>query len=110
MRKREGEASAYWPWGQHPLNLRPRSRRINFSAMDQRQGVSVQTFEGTVEEGQIRLKGNVRLPDKTRVFVIVPDGQVEQPSRVSSPRLANRCQVADFELEVVGDPLRRTGA
>ncbi len=33
----------------------------------------VTTFQGTVENGQVRLAGNVRLPEKAKVYVVVPD-------------------------------------
>ncbi|MFN2452825.1 MAG: hypothetical protein ABR577_01250 [Pyrinomonadaceae bacterium] len=35
--------------------------------------MSVTTFQGMVENGQVRLPANVSLPEKTRVYVIVPD-------------------------------------
>ncbi len=35
--------------------------------------MSVLTFEGIVENGQIRLKTGFHLPDKTKVYVVVPD-------------------------------------
>jgi hypothetical protein len=35
--------------------------------------VSVATFSGTVEGGQVKLAGNVRLPEKAKVYVVVPD-------------------------------------
>jgi hypothetical protein len=31
------------------------------------------TFSGTVEGGQVKLAANVRLPEKAKVFVVVPD-------------------------------------
>jgi hypothetical protein len=34
--------------------------------------MAVATFSGTVEDGQVKLAANVRLPEKARVFV-VPD-------------------------------------
>ena len=58
------------------------------------------TLEGVIEQGQIRLKTNVRLPDNTRVFVVVPSIQVEQVAHVYSPRLAESEQAADFEMEM----------
>jgi len=62
--------------------------------------MSIPTFEGIVEKGAIRLRGNVRLPDRTRVYVIVPD--VEAPlAHVHSPRLAHPEQASDFAKEVV---------
>lgn len=62
---------------------------------------SVLTLEGVVEKGQVRLSSNVRLPDKTRVYVIVPGVLVQKVAHMSSPRLADRAQAGDFTLEVV---------
>ncbi len=33
----------------------------------------VTTFPGTVEGGQVKLAANVQLPEKARVYVVVPD-------------------------------------
>jgi hypothetical protein len=33
----------------------------------------VTTFSGTVEDGQVKLAANVHLPEKAKVFVVVPD-------------------------------------
>ena len=33
----------------------------------------VATFQGTVEKGKIKLAADVRLPEKAKVYVIVPD-------------------------------------
>jgi hypothetical protein len=63
--------------------------------------MSVATFEGIVEGGQIRLKADVHLPDKTKVFVIVPDVQVERVAHVFSPRLAHPEQASEFKMEVI---------
>jgi hypothetical protein len=35
------------------------------------------TYEGTVENGQIKLPDAVHLPDHTKVFVVVPDMKPE---------------------------------
>ena len=35
--------------------------------------MSVMTYQGTVENGQVRLAGDVRLPENARVYVVVPD-------------------------------------
>ena len=35
--------------------------------------MSVVTYQGTVENGQVRLAGDVRLPENARVYVVVPD-------------------------------------
>lgn len=63
--------------------------------------MSVMALEGIVEDGQIRLSTNVKLPDGTRVYIIVPEIQVRTVSRIYSPRLAHRDDAADFVLEVV---------
>ncbi len=72
--------------------------------MDMKRDRSLATFEGTVEQGRIRLSDNVRLPEKTRVFVVVPDLEVERLARVASPRLANKHEASDFKLEVFEAP------
>ena len=63
--------------------------------------MSIVTLEGVVEKGQIRLLSDLRLPDKTKVYVIVPDIQVKQSARIFSPRLAHPEQAVDFEMEVI---------
>ena len=66
--------------------------------------MSVTTFEAIVEDGQIKLLKPFRLPEKARVYVIVPD--LDAPSKVSirSPRLAHPEQAADFVKEVIPEP------
>ena len=66
--------------------------------------MAIVAFEGVVEHGQIRLKDGVRLPEKTEVYVIVPDVQIKRGARIFSPRLVHPEQVADFELEVIKEP------
>jgi hypothetical protein len=62
--------------------------------------MGIATFEGIVENGQIRLKGDIRLPDSAKVYVLVPDMPVRPVARVFSPRLAHPEDAADFKLEV----------
>lgn len=38
--------------------------------------MAVKTFQGTIEKGLVRLPADVLLPDKMKVYVVVPD--VEQ--------------------------------
>jgi hypothetical protein len=66
--------------------------------------MSIVTIEGVVEHGQIRLKSDVKLPDNTKVYVVVPGMQVQQIASVVSPRLVHPEQTADFKLEVVEEP------
>jgi hypothetical protein len=64
--------------------------------------MSATTFEGVVEQGQIKLNSDVRLPDGTKVFIVVPDIEVEEMGvHLRSPRLAHPEQASDFEMEVV---------
>ena len=65
--------------------------------------MSVITLEGVVEHGQIRLKTNVQLPENIKVFVVIPNFEVQQSARIQSPRLANPGQAADFKMEVIED-------
>jgi len=65
--------------------------------------MTITTYEGVVEKGKIRLKTSVRLPDNTKVYVVVPDTQTKKTARVTSPRLVNRKQVADFKMEISKD-------
>jgi len=61
--------------------------------------MSVLTLEGVVDNGQIRLLDQATLPEKTRVYVVVPDAARLEP-RVWSPRLAEPGQAAAFSMEV----------
>ena len=61
----------------------------------------VQTYEAVYEDGVIRLAENVRLPEHTKVYVVVPEGILEPTYRVGSPRLAHPQQAADFVKEVI---------
>jgi hypothetical protein len=59
------------------------------------------TYPGIVENGQIRLDNNVRLPEKTAVFVVVPSDEPVAATRIASPRLARPEQTVDFVKVVV---------
>src|SRR6185436_14826075 len=48
--------------------------------------MKVATFEAVVENGQIRLTDSVRLPEKARVYVVIPG--VSATTYIGSPRLA----------------------
>ena len=45
------------------------------------------TIEGVVDGGQIKLKSDIRLPDHTKVYVVVPDLETEPAPEIVSPRL-----------------------
>ena len=64
--------------------------------------MAVTTYEGVVEKGKIRLKSDVKLPENIKVYVIVPEIQVEKKktARVLTPRLVHRKQATDFKMRV----------
>ena len=66
--------------------------------------MSVQTFEGVVEHGQIRLKDNVSLPDNTKVYIVVPDVPTQQKPYFFSPRLAHPEQIHEIRMELMEEP------
>ena len=66
--------------------------------------MSIMTVEGFVEDGRIRLKTKLQLPEKTRVYVLVPDLKVEEHGHISSPSLVNPQQASDFQMEVIEEP------
>ncbi len=35
--------------------------------------MSISTYKGTIENGQIKLEGNVKLHEKTEVYIVVPE-------------------------------------
>ena len=56
--------------------------------------MKVTTYERVVENGQIRL------PDKAKVYVVVPEAEAQPSAYVSSPRLVHPEQITDFTKEV----------
>ena len=36
--------------------------------------MSITTYQGTVENGQVKLSRDVNLPENAKVYVVVPDG------------------------------------
>ncbi len=61
----------------------------------------ISAFEGIVENGQIRLRDNVTLPENTRVYIVIPDFEVAPQAHVYSPRLAHPEQAADFAKQII---------
>src|SRR5215813_11575174 len=66
--------------------------------------MSVITFEAIVENGQIKLLNAFRLPEKTRVYVVVPSVEAQPTFFIGSPRLAHPEQAADFVKEIIEEP------
>ena len=63
--------------------------------------MGVTTFEGIVEKGQIRLPATVKLPERAKVYVVIPDAEVQAIAYIGSPRLVHPEQAADFRKEVI---------
>jgi hypothetical protein len=67
--------------------------------------MSLMALEGVVENGRIRLRGDVVLPDRTTVYVVVPDVAATpptgRPARVFSPRLADPRRAAELVKQVI---------
>ncbi len=62
----------------------------------------ISTFEGIVENGQIRLRDEVTLPENTRVYVVIPDFEAAPlKARVYTPRLVHPEQANDFAKQVI---------
>jgi hypothetical protein len=63
--------------------------------------MNVATFEGIVENGQIKLPENVRVPERTKVYVVIPGAGQPSATRLMSPRLAHAEQAQDFKVTVI---------
>ena len=63
--------------------------------------MTIATFEGVVKNGQIRLRGNVTLPEDSEVYVVIPDFEAVPRAHVRSPRLVHPVQAADFAKQVI---------
>jgi hypothetical protein len=66
--------------------------------------MKVVTYEGIVEHGCVHFPAGVSLPEKARVYVVVPEiVEIEVPrsARIASPRLAHPEQASDFVKEVL---------
>jgi hypothetical protein len=62
--------------------------------------MSVTTFEGVVDRGQIKLPVDVQLPDKARVYVVVPEYQPERGAQIVGSRATNASITHDPEIEI----------
>lgn len=63
--------------------------------------MTVTTFEGLVENGQIRLPPGIFVPDRTKVYIVIPEVDSSHRAKVDSPRLAHPEQARDFEKELI---------
>ena len=61
----------------------------------------INAIEGVVENGQIRLRDNVVLPEHTKVYVVIPEMETAPLAHVYSPRLVHPEQAPDFAKQVI---------
>ncbi|MFL6276890.1 MAG: hypothetical protein ACJ74G_17020 [Blastocatellia bacterium] len=66
--------------------------------------MKITSFESVIENGQIRLPADLHLPEKAKVYVIVPDVEMQQIAVIHSPRLAHPEQAEDFKKEIFEEP------
>lgn len=65
--------------------------------------MTISTYEGIVENGKIRLKVGIKLPENATVYVIVPQTAAQQTIQWRTPRLLNPEQAKDFHMEIGED-------
>jgi hypothetical protein len=66
--------------------------------------MKVVTYEGVVENGCVHVPAGVSLPEKAKVYVVIPEAfELDDPRRVRAPgpRLAHPEQARDFVKEVI---------
>ena len=67
--------------------------------------MKVVTYEAVVENGHIQLPAGVILPERAKVYVVVPEVviDIETPpvAHVPSPRLADPAEAVRLHVEVV---------
>ena len=65
--------------------------------------MKITTYEGIVQNGCVQLPAEVVLPEKAKVYVVVPEVpemEIERVAHVYSPRLANPADAIHFKMEV----------
>jgi hypothetical protein len=58
------------------------------------------TYEGVVENHCVRLPAEAAVPEKSKVYILVPEPDEQRTIHIYSPRLADPSQAAFFELKV----------
>jgi hypothetical protein len=80
------------------------SLRVGPAVRSRSKVMKVTAYEGIVENGQIKLPEAVRLPEQSRVYVIVPASEVTPRFQMTSPRLIHPEEASDFAKDVVEEP------
>ncbi len=63
--------------------------------------MQITTIEGIIKNGQIQLTEDIKLPESTKVYVIVPP--IETVKKIMSPRLANKADAKRFVKKIEVD-------
>lgn len=64
--------------------------------------MTITTYEGIVKKGQIQFSPEIQLPENAKVYVIVPEVEInlKKVVQVLSPQLVYREQAAQFRMQV----------
>ena len=65
--------------------------------------MKVTTYEGVVQNGSVQLPAGVLLPEKAKVYVVVPgvaEMEVQRVAHIYSPRLADPADAVHFKMKV----------
>ncbi len=63
--------------------------------------MQVITIQGVIENGQIKLTETIEIPEKTVVYVVVPNIEPKRNPRIMSPHLVDKDRMNDFEREII---------
>ena len=63
--------------------------------------MSKTTYEGVIENGQVKLEKDAVLPEHAKVLVVVLDPEPQRVFKMMSPRLVHREQAKEFEKIIV---------
>ena len=63
--------------------------------------MAILTVEGVVENGQIRLREPITLPEHTKVYIVIPDVAPIPHAHIASPRLVHPEDAAHFVKQII---------
>jgi len=66
--------------------------------------MSVVAVEGIVNRGLVRLPADLKLPENTKVYVVVPIQAASPRTHIVSPRLKHPQDANDFQMEIIEEP------
>ena len=56
--------------------------------------------EGIVKDGKIQLRDDIKLPEHSKVYILIPELEGKPTAHVYSPRLVHPKQVKEFKKEI----------